>query len=520
MADAALPATAAASGARTDRRLMIIALTVTLAAFMEVLDTTIVNVSLRAIAGSLGAGEDESTWVLTAYLVSNGIVLPLAGWLSGLLGRKQFFIGSILAFSALSLACGMATSLPMLILFRLLQGIAGGGLQPSQQAILVDTFPPEKRASAFTLAAIATVIAPILGPVIGGYLTDNFSWRWVFLINVPVGLGAAFLLRRLLPRSKPTAGTRRQPFDVIGLGLVILTFGCLQVVLDKGQQEDWFTSPYILTLAALSFSSAMVGIWWLLGRAKPIIDLQLLKNRNFAVGCVLNFVMGVAVFGSSVLLPSMLQREFGYTATWAGLALAPAGILILLLAPVSRRFLDRVSPKPQIMAGFLVIAAGMFGSSFMDPQQGFWSFVFFRCAQMIALLLLMVPISTAAFSNIEAQQSDNAAAMFAMFRNLGGSIGISLITAYADRLSQVAQTGLSAAMAGASTAVNSLTGSLDASLGSGRGEVAVYHTLQQQASVLAYLSLYQWLSLLMLCCVPLALFLKPVRPGAPVMMGH
>ncbi|QMW21604.1 DHA2 family efflux MFS transporter permease subunit [Sandaracinobacteroides saxicola] len=499
----------------SERRRIVIALTVTIAAFMEVLDATIINVALRHIAGSLGAGSDESTWVLTAYLVSNGIVLPLAGWLSGLIGRKRFFIGSVLAFCALSLACGLATSLPMLVVFRLVQGIAGGGLQPSQQAILVDTFPPERRAFAFTLAGIATIIAPILGPALGGVITDNMSWRWVFLINVPVGVGAAYLLYRLLPDKPPTRDPEARRIDMIGLGLAIVAFGCLQVVLDKGQQEDWFTSPFILFFAGLSISAFMVGIWWLLGQRRPIIDLFLFRDRNFAIGCVLNFAMGVTIFAGAVLLPAMLQRDFNYTATWSGFVLAPAAIMILMLMPATRTLMSALSPRILIPFGFALTGAGMYLSSFIDPNQSFTMFVLFRCAQALGVLFLMVPISTITFADIRPRDSDNAASLVALSRNLGGSVGISLVTAYADRLSQAHQSALAAHLAPGSFGYEALRELYGRTMTSDTVSAKLYAELLRQSSILAYLTIYQWLAVLLLMCLPLALALrKPRNIGA------
>jgi len=337
---------------------------VSLAAFMEVLDTTIANVALSHIAGSLGASSEESTWVLTSYLVSNGIILPLSGWLAGLMGRKNFFVFCILGFTLTSFMCGIATSLPMLIVFRLLQGITGGGLQPMQQAIIKDSFPPEKLGMAFAITGITTVLAPILGPVLGGYITDHFSWRWIFFMNVPVGLLAAFLVK-VLVLDPPSAQKRAVgSVDYIGLGLIALGLGALQIVLDKGQQEDWLDSSFIVFFACVAAVGLILAVFWLWRQKKPVVDLKLFKIPSFGMPCIMMFFVGFALYSSTTLLPMMVQANFGYDATLSGLVLSPAGIAVLFIMPLVGRLVTVVQAKYLISFGMLLNAAGMLATGF------------------------------------------------------------------------------------------------------------------------------------------------------------
>src|SRR6266481_3270462 len=325
----------------------IIAMAVTLATFMEVLDTSIANVSLPHIAGSLSAGTDESTWVLTSYLVSNAIVLPLSGWISSIIGRKRFYMSCVAIFTISSLLCGLAPNLGMLIFFRILQGAGGGGLQPSEQAILADTFPPAKRGMAFAVYGLAVVLAPAIGPTLGGWITDNFTWRWIFFINIPVGIVSLLLTSRLIQdppylKRKKLSETK---IDYIGLGFVALGLGALQIVLDKGQREDWFESHFILILSIICVASLIFVGFWEWKRKDPIIDLHLFRDRTFAVSNLLMFMLGFALLGSTLLLPLFSQTLLGYTAEEAGLALMPGGFTIILLLPLVGYLLSRYNPR-------------------------------------------------------------------------------------------------------------------------------------------------------------------------------
>src|ERR1700694_4533051 len=336
----------------------VIAVTVTLATFMEVLDTSIANVSLPHIAGDLSAGTDESTWVLTSYLVSNAIVLPLSGWISSIIGRKRFYMSCVAIFTVSSLLCGLAPNLGMLIFFRVLQGAGGGGLQPSEQAILADTFPPAKRGMAFAVYGVAVVMAPAIGPTLGGWITDNFTWRWIFFINIPVGILSLLLTSRLI--QDPPYFKRRKlsetRIDYTGLGFVALGLGTLQVVLDKGQRDDWFESNFIVALTVVSVVSLIFVIFWEWHHKDPIIDLHLFRERTFATANFLMFMLGFALLGSTLLLPLFMQTLLGYTAERAGLALMPGGFTIMVAMPIVGFLLSRYSPRYLMMFGLIVLS--------------------------------------------------------------------------------------------------------------------------------------------------------------------
>src|SRR5580700_6936711 len=343
----------------------LIAFVVALAAFMEVLDTSIANVALPHLAGDLGASNDESTWVLTSYLVSNAIVLPISGWLANLFGRKRFFLLCIFLFTTSSLLCGIAPSLGMLILFRILQGVGGGGLQPMAQAILADTFPPQKRGLAFALYGITTITAPTIGPTLGGWLTDNYSWRWIFYINLPVGILTLFLVLRVvedppyLVRTK-NAGVR---VDYIGIALLALGVGALQILLDKGQEDDWFGSQFIVALAAISAICLISLVFWELYSKTPVIDVRMYKSFNFAVASLMMFFLGMLLFASLVMMPQFLQTLMGYTAQSAGLVLSGASLIILFEMPITGQLTTRVPTKYIMAFGWICLAFGMYRST-------------------------------------------------------------------------------------------------------------------------------------------------------------
>src|SRR6516162_195557 len=335
----------------------VIAVTVTLATFMEVLDTSIANVALPHIAGSLSAGADESTWVLTSYLVSNAIVLPLSGWFSGLLGRKRFYMACVALFTLSSFLCGLAPSLGVLVLFRILQGAGGGGLQPSEQAILTDTFPMEKRGMAFAVYGVAVVVAPTIGPWLGGWITDNFSWRWIFYVNIPVGI-FSLLLTSLLVSDPPymkkanlRAGFR---IDYIGIGLISLGLGSMQIILDKGQRDDWFASNFIVAFFALMLVGIVAGIVWEWREKEPVVDLKMLKDRNFAIATLAMFFLGFVLYASTVLIPQLLQQLMGYTAQLAGMALSPGGAVIMCMMPIVGILVSKMDTRILIAFGCVV----------------------------------------------------------------------------------------------------------------------------------------------------------------------
>src|ERR1700693_1688241 len=380
----------------------IIALTVTLATFMEVLDTSVANVALPHIAGSLSAGQDESTWILTSYLVSNAIVLPMSGWFSQMIGRKRFYMSCVAIFTISSFLCGLAPSLGMLIFFRILQGAGGGGLQPSEQAILADTFAPAKRGMAFAVYGMAVVLAPAIGPTLGGWITDNFNWRWIFFINIPVGIISLLLTNRLIsdpPYMKQEKRTGIK-IDYIGLGLLALGLGAMQVVLDKGQRDDWFGSNFIVIMTAICVVSLIAVVIWEWRHEHPIIDLHLFKIRSFGIGNMLMFMVGFALLSSTVLIPQFLQTLMGYIAQEAGLALMPGGFAILLCMPLVGFLLGRFDPRRLLLFGLPMVAFSLFNMTRFDTSVDFRTVATARVFQAIGLAFLFVPINTAAYASI------------------------------------------------------------------------------------------------------------------------
>jgi DHA2 family multidrug resistance protein len=424
----------------------LIAVVVAMAAFMEVLDTSIANVALPHLAGDLGASNDESTWVLTSYLVSNAIVLPISGWLANLFGRKRFFLLCIFLFTVSSLLCGIAPSLPMLILFRVIQGVGGGGLQPMAQAILADTFPPQKRGLAFALYGITAIMAPTIGPTLGGWLTDNYSWRWIFYINLPVGILTLFLVLRTvedppyLARNK-NAGVR---VDYIGIALLALGVGALQVLLDKGQEDDWFGSHFIVTLAAISAISLISLVFWELHSKTPVIDVRMYKSFNFAVANLMMFVLGVLLFSSLVMMPQFLQTLMGYTAQSAGLVLSAASLIILFEMPIVGQLTTKVPAKYIMAFGWLSLAFGMYYSTTgLDLEISFSAASRLRIVQAFGLGFLFVPINLGAYIGIPPEKGNSVSGLVNFMRNIGSSVGTSMVTTILARRAQFHQSMLS-----------------------------------------------------------------------------
>src|SRR5947208_1935401 len=415
------------------------AITVTLATFMEVLDTSIANVALPHIAGNLSAGSDESTWVLTSYLVSNAIVLPLSGWFSGVIGRKILSMTCVSIFTVSSFLCGLAPSLGVLVIFRILQGVGGGGLQPSEQAILNDTFPLEKRGMAFAVYGLAVVVAPTIGPWLGGWITDNFSWRWIFYINVPVGM-LSLLLTGLLVSDPPymkkanlKAGFR---IDYIGMGLISLGLGSMQIILDKGQREYWFASNFIRGFFALMLVGIIAGIVWEWREKEPVVDLRMLRDRNFAVATLAMFFLGFVLYATTVLIPQLLQQLMGYTAQLAGLALSPGGVVIMCMMPIVGILVSKVDTRILIAFGCVVCSLALFVMAGWNLGLDYRHAVEARMLQSFGLAFLFIPINVAAFAYVPKEKTNMGTGIINLARNIGASVGIAFVTTMLDRRAQ------------------------------------------------------------------------------------
>jgi DHA2 family multidrug resistance protein len=514
----------------------LIAVVVTLAAFMEVLDTTIVNVALPYIAGSTASSEDEATWALTSYLVANGVVLTISGHLGRLLGRKRYFLICIVMFTLFSFLCGLAQSLPELVVFRGLQGLFGGGLQPTQQAIILDTFKPSQRSAAFAVTTVATIVAPVLGPTLGGWITDNYSWRWVFFINIPIGI-AMFLAVMHLVEDPPWAKAGKRGAlrtDYVGVGFIVLGLGCLQVMLDRGEDDDWFDSSFIRTLAVLAAIGLVGGVYWLIYASKPIVDLRVFKDRNFAVGALLLFAMAVVLYASIVAISQLAQRQLGYTATWAGLVLSPGAAALLLIIPLVTRIMRYVQIRYVVGCGFLCLGLSMVYAHGVDarglsPQVDFETLTLVRTAQAASLGLLLAPISTLAYWTLPRELNADATALFTMLRNVGGSIGISLSTALVMNRSEVRQAYLVTYLSPLWQPYNDTLQRLGDTLvvtGTAQSAIAqtatgfIYQSLLQQAGFLAYIDLFAIGAIISFGAAPLVFLFSPVKAGGTVAMAH
>jgi MFS transporter, DHA2 family, multidrug resistance protein len=506
----------------------VIAVTVTLATFMEVLDTSIANVALPHIAGSLSAGQDESTWVLTSYLVSNAIVLPLSGWFSGLIGRKKFYMSCVAIFTVSSFLCGLAPSLGVLVIFRILQGVGGGGLQPSEQAILNDTFPLEKRGMAFAVYGLAVVVAPTIGPWLGGWITDNFSWRWIFYINVPVGMISLLLTNFLvsdppyMKKANVKAGFR---IDYIGIGLISLGLGSMQIILDKGQREDWFASKFIVVFFLLMLIGIIAGILWELREKEPVVDLRMLKDRNFAVATVAMFFLGFVLYASTVLIPQFLQQLLGYTAQLAGMALSPGGAVIMCMMPVVGILVSKVDTRILITFGCIVSASALFVMAGWDLGLDYGHAVRARMLQSFGLAFLFIPINVAAFAYVPKEKTNMGTGIINLARNIGASVGIATVTTMLDRRTQFHQSRLAEHANDFSAAYhNTLNGTQAKLIAAGstathagaQAHAMIYGTIQRQAAMLAFIDNFKMLGVVFFAIIPvLVLMRKPrVRAGS------
>src|SRR5579872_3110407 len=502
----------------------VIAGTVMLATFMEVLDTSVANVALPHIAGSLSSSVDESTWVLTAYLVANAIVLPLSGWFSSLFGRKRFYMTCVAVFTLSSAMCGLAPSLGMLILFRVLQGLGGGALQPVSQAILRETFPREKQGMAMAVYGMGVVLAPVVGPTLGGWITDNYTWRWIFLINIPVGI-CSLLFTSLLIFDPPylvrksLAGLR---IDYIGLGLLGTGLGALEIMLDEGQRNDWFSSPAIVAAALIAAVALVSVVFWELRQKDPVVDLHLLKERNFAISTFTMFVLGFVLYGSTMALPLFLQTLLGYTATQSGMALSPGGLAIMVMMPIVGFLLSRFEARWLVMFGLLVSSLGLYQMSRFDLDVDFHHAVVARIVQSLGLAFLFVPINTTAFYFIAKQNTSYATGLINLARNIGGSSGIALSTTLIARREQFHQQRLIEHLSPLDASYQStleaakqmfLAKGADAAYAAQQAQQFVYDTVQRQASMLAFLEDFRLLALGFLALIPLMFLMKKTRAG-------
>jgi DHA2 family multidrug resistance protein len=510
-----------------DHNPWLIAVVVSIATFMLVLDTSIANVALLNIAGNLAAGVDEATWILTTYLVANAIVIPVSGWLASVVGRKRYYMICVAGFTVSSLMCGLAWNLQSLIFFRILQGLSGGGMAPSEQSILADTFPPEKRAQAFALYGIAVIIAPTVGPTLGGWITDNFSWHWIFFINVPFGILSLSLVQWLLVEPPALVEERRERLkhglkvDWVGFALVVLWLGCLEIVLDKGQRDDWFSSTFILIFTAISAIAFVLFVPWELTRRDPIVDVRLVLTRQFGTAFAVMLAVGAILFGSTQILPQMMQQAYGYTAYLSGLALMPGGMAMLVMMPLAGQVANHVRAKYLIAGGMFIIFLAMWHMTGLDGHVTFGWLASARIYQMVGLPFLFIPINTAAYAGLPPQKTNQASALINVSRNLGGSFGISLANTELARRTQFHHARLAEQIYPASRAYHH-TSQQVAHYFAVHG-VSAYNaremalawigqTVEKQSTLLAYIDVFWIAGMFAAMMVPLILvFLRPEK---------
>jgi len=496
----------------------LIAAAVIVPTFMEVLDTTIVSVSLPHIAGSLSASSSEATWVQTSYLISNAIVLPASAWFSSFFGRKRFFLACVAIFTLASGLCGVAPTLGVLIVARVLQGAGGGALQPLSQAILLESFPPTKHGQAMGVWGVGVVVAPVLGPLLGGWITDSYSWRWLFYINLPVGLLALVMILRFISDPAYVQASKPRRIDAVGFALLSLWLGTLQTVLDKGQDEDWFSGAWICWFTVISITSLIALLIWELRTSAPIINLRVLKNRNFTVGTVLAFVVGVVSYSPLTLLPLFLQNLMGYTALQSGFAQSPRGLGALVMMPLVGQLVSRVDSRKLIIAGTILSGVAAFAMSNIDLEVSKSSFVVANLIQGAGLTLTFVPLATTAMGLLRKDEMGNAAGLFNLMRNLGGSVGISMVTTMVARGAQAHQATLVTHLTPLDPPFQSRLQTMGATLAeqvtAAQAQLmapgAIYKSLLQQANLLAYVDDFRWLALLCFLSIAVVLCFKKV----------
>lgn len=505
----------------------IIAVSVMFATFMEVLDTTVVNVSLPHIAGNLSATIDEATWVLTSYLVANAIILPMTGWLASTFGRKRLMMAAVVGFTTSSFLCGLAPNLASLIVFRIIQGATGGVMQPLSQAVLLEAFPPKDRGKAMGFWGLGIVVAPILGPVLGGWLTDAYSWRWVFYINIPVGIASLVMTQLYIFDPPYLRGSAGKSIDYWGIGMLAVGIGALQYVLDKGQQDDWFASNLILALAVVSAVCIVALIVHELTTEEPIVDLRVFKVRSYAIGVFLMTIVGFVMYGSMVLLPIMLQTLLGYPPLQAGIALAPRGIGSFIMMPLTGLMVGRIDARKLLIVGLFVGGGTMLWLSQMSLSAGYWDFFWPQVIQGAGISLLFVPLTTIAMDAIPREKMGYATSLFSLMRNIGGSIGIAVTGTLLARHTQATSVLYSANVTGLDPTSQSMFYQMrgafmaqgaDITTATSRAYAALHGMVMRQASIVSFVGLFQLLGVVFLVVVPLVFLMKRPRassgPGA------
>ena len=505
----------------------LITITVMLPTIMEIVDTSVANVALPHMQGSLNAGTDEITWVLTSYLVSNAVVLPMTGWLARLFGRKRFLITCIILFTCASFLCGAAPNLAFLIFFRILQGAAGGALIPISQAILMETFPPREQGMAMAIFGVGAMFGPIVGPALGGWITDNLNWRWIFYINIPIGILAVVMATYFIfdPGYLKRAG--RIQIDYWGLGLLITGLGALQIVLDKGQQEDWFNSSFIVLFSLLSIFSLIMLAYVELTAPHPIVNLRLFKNVSFSAGNFIMFIVGFCLYSSIMLIPLFLQTLMGYDATLAGMVLAPGGVATLITMPFVGAMLQRYDGRKVVFAGLIIGATSMFLMQRFTLEASYWDFVWPRVILGFGLAMIFVPLTTVTLSTISREEMGNATGMFNLLRNIGGSVGIAIAATMLSRFSQFYQNMLVANTTPYNYAFQlklsqmkstAIAKGIDAATAEKTALASIYGIVRQQAGMLAYNRLFWIIGIAFLVIIPFLLLLKRPRHQGPAAM--
>jgi DHA2 family multidrug resistance protein len=517
----------------------VVALTVTLATFMELLDTSIANVSLPYIAGGLGRSYDEVTWILTTYLVANAVVLPMSAWLSRVIGRKNYYLLCVALFTATSLMCGLAPSLEIMLFARVLQGIGGGGLAPVEQAILVDTFPAHKRASAFALYTVAIVTAPAIGPVLGGWITDNYNWRWVFLINIPIGFLSMYLTSRFVHDPPAFAQERKLVrdekgklrVDGMGIGLIAIGSAALEILLDRGQIEDWFGSRFIAWMFAVALGCLATAVIWELRQSDPVIEFRLLGSRNFAIANLFYFIFGFGLFASTTMIPQILQSLYGYRAIDAGLVLGPGAFVITLLAPVGAQLVQRgiIQPRYLLTGAVIVVGMSFLHYSHFTLETNYAHYAWARALQGLGYAFFFVPLSVIAYSELKPGQNNKASSITNFFRNWGGSFGIAFATTVLERRQNFHQSTVGANLAPSQPALHNQVQQVAAYLeahgvsqadATGAALARVYHQLQAQTQMLSFMDCFHIIGVITLIAAPIVLLTRKFRIGGGPTGGH